>query len=347
MLIAPKPKNEKERVQALVNLEVMDTPINPVFERITRITKQMFGVPVVAISIIDSERQWFKSTQGMNVCENDLSSSFCSHAILQDDVFVVPDSLKDPRFADNPCVEADPFVRFYAGCPVQTQDGYKIGTLCIIDSKPREFTEEQLTSLRDMASLVQDELQKYHIKHTQLEVIKELDKAKRAKLIDGLTGVWNREGTEINLRENMLLAQAQKYNLVVGIYDIDNFKHVNDTYGHNAGDAVIREICKTMVINLDDNDIIGRWGGEEFVIIAKINTNTDEVLKRIDNARAQVCATTVAFEDKQISVSITVGLTIFDHNSNISKEELIGIADQALYKGKNSGKNKCEVNYGQ
>ncbi len=99
---APKSPDERERIQAIQDLQILDTPINPVFERITRITKNFFGVPIVAISIIDSERQWFKSTQGLNVCQNDLSTSFCAHAILQDDVFIVTDPLSDERFKDNP-----------------------------------------------------------------------------------------------------------------------------------------------------------------------------------------------------------------------------------------------------
>lgn len=344
LLIAPKPKNEVERVQALKSLQVLDTPINPIFERITRITKQIFGVPVVAISIIDSERQWFKSTQGMNVCENDLSTSFCSHTILQNDVFVVPDSLKDERFFDNPCVYNDPHARFYAGCPVKSADGYNIGTLCIIDSRPRDLTQEEKDSLRDIAILVQDELQKYHHSYTHLQVIKELDQAKRAKLIDPLTGAWNRAGMELNLSESIKEAKEHKHNLVIGLYDIDNFKKVNDTYGHNAGDMVIREVCKTMVMSLDEEDIVGRWGGEEFVIILKTTSDYSDVLRKIDNGRAQVNMQPIIFDDKKIPVSITIGLKIFDYNdAEKTLTELISQADSALYIGKNSGKNRMEI----
>lgn len=341
MLIAPKPPDEVARIKALQEMGILDTPINPVFERITRLTKQMFDVPVVAISIIDSERQWFKSTQGLNVCENDLNTSFCSHAILQDDIFIVPDALKDERFADSPIVTEDPHVRYYAGCPVRSEDGHKIGTLCIIDKQVRNFSPTELEALRDMASLIQDELQKYRQKYTQLKVIEELDQAKRAKLIDGLTGVWNRQGCEINLQENMLIAKEQGYNLLIGILDIDSFKKVNDTYGHNAGDEVIREVVKRMVINLDDHDLVGRWGGEEFVIMAKIENGLDEVLSRVDTARANVAAEPVLFENQQIEVSVTIGLTQFDGKSNLSLEECISKADANLYNGKNSGKNQC------
>lgn len=341
MLIAPKSSDETERIQALNNMGILDTPINPVFERITRLTKQMFNVPIVAVSIIDSERQWFKSTQGLNVCENDLNTSFCAHAILQDDIFIVTDAQKDNRFADSPIVTHEPFIRYYAGCPVKSEDGHKIGTLCIIDRQVRNFSPTELEALRDMAGLIQDELQKYRQKYSQLKIIEELDQAKRAKLIDGLTGVWNRQGCEINLQEHMILAKQQGYDLVVGILDIDSFKTVNDTYGHNAGDEVIREVCKRMVINLDDHDLVGRWGGEEFIVMAKVEVDLDTVLKRIDNARASIAAEPVIFEDRKIGVSITIGLTLFDSKTNLSMHECISRADANLYKGKSAGKNQC------
>lgn len=344
MIEAPKPKNEKERLEALESLQVLDTPINPVFERITRITKNFFGVPIVAISIIDSERQWFKSTQGLNVCQNDLNTSFCAHAILQDDIFIVLDPLSDERFKDNPLVIGDPNIRFYAGCPVQIEGGFNIGTLCIIDSKPHTLDEDQLNMLRDMAGLVREELRNYHQKYSQLQIIKALDKATRAKLIDNLTGVWNRGGIEINLQENITLAQQQNYELLVGIYDIDNFKHINDTYGHNAGDAVIRDICKTIVMNLEDDDIIGRWGGEEFVIISKIKDNVKSTQLKIDNARAQIASNPVVYEDIEINVSVTIGLTVVKPNNKESILKVIERADRALYQGKGSGKNKCVLN---
>lgn len=340
MEIAPKPEKEAERIKAIQELGILDTPISPIFERITRITKQIFDVPIVAISIIDTERQWFKSTQGMNVCQNDLNSSFCAHAILQNDIFIIPDSLNDKRFADNPCVTSEPFVRFYAGCPIGTEDGYNLGTLCIIDSKPREFTDQQLQSLKDMAALAQDELQKYHQKHTQLEVIKELDIAKRAKLLDSLTGVWNRAGSELNLQEHIALAKQNNYSLIVGIYDIDDFKHVNDTYGHSVGDCVIREICKSIVLNLHEDDVVGRWGGEEFVIIAKVNDKIDNVLERVNLAQSAISSEAMNIDDKKIDVSITMGIAIVNPEDQISSKDVINRADTALYQGKRTGKNK-------
>lgn len=343
MLTASKPANETERIKALHDLQILDTPINPIFERITRLTKGIFKVPIVAISIIDRERQWFKSTQGINVCENDLNTSFCAHAILQNDLFIVQDSHKEPRFADNPMVTQEPYVRFYAGCPIHTTDGFNIGTLCIIDNQPRELSDDEKVQLKDLATLVQDELQKYKHKYSESEFIKQLDQAKRAKLIDSLTGVWNREGCEINIKEHLILANNSREDFLLAILDIDNFKRVNDTFGHNAGDDVIREVVKRMVMSLDESDVVGRWGGEEFIILANITDSIEKIFDRIDKARESVASEPIVSDENIIPVSVTIGITTCENGQNITSEQLVAQADKALYKGKNSGKNKCLI----
>ena len=155
---APKlPSNESARVDA--------------FERITRLTKLIFNVPIVAFSLIDSERQWFKSIQGLNVCETSREVSFCGHAINQDELFIVNDALKDERFADNPLVTANPNIRFYAGYPIYSTDNFKIGTLCIIDTQPRTLSEQELAPLKDMAALIQTEVAANKIIFDSLKLI--------------------------------------------------------------------------------------------------------------------------------------------------------------------------------
>jgi GAF domain-containing protein len=140
MLAAPKPEGDDLRVEALSQLSILDTEADERFDRITRIAAKLLGVPIVAVSLVDEDRQWFKSIQGLDVSETGRDISFCGHAVYGgDDIFIVADALTDPRFADNPLVANAPGIRFYAGGPVHTTAGQAVGTLCAIDTKPREF----------------------------------------------------------------------------------------------------------------------------------------------------------------------------------------------------------------
>ena len=152
------PANEAPRLQALRVRAMLDTPAEERFDRLTRLAQHLFGVQIALVSLIDADRQWFKSRQGLDVCETARDISFCGHAILASDLFVVPDATLDARFADNPLVLGAPHIRFYAGAPLSSSDGYRLGTLCIIDSTPRTLSDKEHLMLRDMADLVETEI---------------------------------------------------------------------------------------------------------------------------------------------------------------------------------------------
>lgn len=154
------PKNEDKRQTALCALNVLDTPAEERFDRITRRAQQHFNVPITLVSLVDAERQWFKSRQGLDAPETPRDVSFCGHAILSNNIFYIPDAHEDPRFADNPLVTEPPHARFYAGAPLRAPNGQRVGTLCIIDNEPREFSPEELSVLRDLADEVEEELAK-------------------------------------------------------------------------------------------------------------------------------------------------------------------------------------------
>src|SRR5713226_2904063 len=155
MTAAPIPRTEPERLKALVAYEILDTAAEEVFDTLTKLAASACDVPIALISLIDSNRQWFKSVQGLpGVTETSRDIAFCAHAILQPGLMEVPDARKDPRFSDNPLVSGEPGIRFYAGMPLVNPQGHALGTLCVIDRKPRSLAPSQRSVLSELARLV-------------------------------------------------------------------------------------------------------------------------------------------------------------------------------------------------
>ncbi len=159
MQFPPKPSDERERVAALHNLLLLDTPPERRFDQLTAYASAYFEVPVALVSLVDSNRQWFKSRCGLGATETGRDVSFCGHTILQDGVMVVEDALEDPRFADNPLVVGEPGIRFYAGAPLTLPDGQRVGAFCLIDRAPRTLSPSAVEHLARLASVTVQELQ--------------------------------------------------------------------------------------------------------------------------------------------------------------------------------------------
>jgi anti-sigma regulatory factor (Ser/Thr protein kinase) len=151
--------DEAGRLRALRQYRILDTEPEQAFDDLTLIASQICGVPIALISLVDEDRQWFKSRVGIEARESSRSVSFCAHAILQHGIFTIADASKDERFCDNPFVKSDPGIRFYAGAPITTQDGYALGTLCVIDYVPRQLSDEQNNALRALERQVTAQLE--------------------------------------------------------------------------------------------------------------------------------------------------------------------------------------------
>ncbi|MDH3228631.1 MAG: PAS domain S-box protein [Alphaproteobacteria bacterium] len=183
---SPVPDDEADRLEALLDYAILDTAPEEGFDRITRIASRILDVPMCLVSLVDTDRQWFKSKQGLDADQTPRNVAFCAHAIMEDQVMVVPDATKDARFRDNPLVRGEPNVRFYAGAPLRSWSGHNVGTLCVIDQNPRKPTPEQQEILADLAKVVVDEMElrlwgKRALDALRLkdQAVDELDTAKR------------------------------------------------------------------------------------------------------------------------------------------------------------------------
>jgi GAF domain-containing protein len=206
-------RNEREtaRLRTLEDLDILDSPSEEAFDRITRLARKLFDVPVAIVSFIDGHRQWYKSRQGVERIEVPRGDSFCRYVMAYGAPLVVPDAKLDPRFSQNPYVRADQGVRFYAGFPLQVSGGNTLGTLCLVDVMPRDFGADQLEIMRDLAHMVTDEL--------QLRLCADRD---------SLTGVFTRRAFKEEAGRMVALAIRHRHPLSVISLDLDYFKHTND-----------------------------------------------------------------------------------------------------------------------
>jgi len=244
------PINEDFRMYILNQLKLLDSSFEEGFDRITKLAQNIFDVPIALVSLIDINRQWFKSCLGLDVRETSREISFCGHTILGDEILAIENALLDERFADNPLVTGDPNIRFYAGCPIRYLDGSKLGTLCIIDTTKRIFNKDDRENLKNLAKLVEDKINTVEL-----------------AIIDPLTKILNRRGFE--MAANNILKTINSLNIpsILIYFDINKFKEVNDNHGHKEGDLLLKAFSKGLKRTIRNADIIGRIGGDEFILI--------------------------------------------------------------------------------
>lgn len=311
------PPDEDARLAELRSLNVLDTIAEERFDRLTRMARRLFGVDVALVSLVDENRQWFKSCAGMELSETPRDISFCGHAILGDGAFVIPDALQDERFADNPLVAGPPHVRFYAGCPLRGPGGRKLGTLCIIDSKPRAFSDEDVEMLVDLALMVEREFS-----------------AIEWATVDELTGLSNRRGFMMLAQHSLQLCTRQNIPAALVFIDLDHLKQVNDQLGHAEGDWVLVTFAQHLMKAFRSSDVVARLGGDEFLVLL---TNHSEAAAESAMARLQQAldATNEA-EARGYDISFSYGLVEFDPKRHHTIGALISEGDSLMYKTKHA-----------
>ncbi len=346
------PHDEAARIRALNQYAILDTLAEQSFDDITMLASFICDAPIALISLVDGERQWFKSRIGLQARETPREDAFCGHAILRpQEVMIVTDAVLDSRFVDNPLVTGEPHIRFYAGAPLVTPHGDALGTICVIDRAPRELSSEKIDALRALSRQVVAQLELRRVvteldrKGTELQAYQRQLEAYQQQIelanaalesrsaTDALTGVKNRRAFDDALHEELARASRERTSASLLMIDIDRFKPFNDEFGHPAGDAALREVANILVAHAREFDVVTRYGGEEFAVILP-NTGVEGAV--VVGERLRRAIESGSWGKRDITVSIGAGTTI----SSTDAAALIEQADEALYRVKQSGKNK-------
>lgn len=355
MLKPSKPDNEAERLAVLQRYAVLDTVEEAAFDDLVKIAAGICAVPTATVSLIDADRQWFKARHNLEPTETHRDLSFCGHAILDpQNVMVIPDAAADERFFDNPLVTTEEGIRFYAGAPLLSSEGYAVGTLCVLGSEPKQLQEFQIYALHALSRQVSQLLelrrvskelnlqlqdrewyeQQLHDYQTSLET-QNADLAEQTRT-DPLTGLPNRRAFAAALQAAMGKSLSSGQRLSVAVLDIDHFKMINDLHGHAQGDQVLVALASMLKAQFASRGMAARYGGEEFVMLFP-DSSAEEARLQCEFIRQAVSLLPVG-----LPVSVSIGVTEFRRHDD-DTENLFKRADEALYVAKRGGRDQVAV----
>lgn len=349
----PIPDSEPARQAALEKYAILDTLPEQAYDNLVGIAAIICDSPIALITLLDGDRQWFKARVGLSVSETPRDQAFCSYAVLEpDEVMVVRDAMADARFVDNPLVTGDPGIRFYAGAPLVTAEGYALGTMCVIDRTPRDLSERQLEALRMLASEVVTHLElrksvadlertvleqdafMEHLQEYQRELEAQGESLRNQSTTDPLTGLANRRALDAELEAGIARATRYGSKFSILMIDIDHFKGINDSFGHPAGDQTLQDVAAVLQAELRAPDSLCRFGGEEFVALLP---NTGPVGARVMAERLRRAVEAATWHLRPMTVSIGVASAT---NATPDSATLLREGDAALYVAKQAGRNR-------
>lgn len=307
--------DENYRLATLRSLNLLDTPAEERFDRLTRLARRLFDVPVAVVSLVDANRAWFKSCVGMAAESVPREISFCTHALSEGEVLLIPDAKEDPRFSDSPLVVNDPKFRFYVGCPLRMPNGATMGTLCLLDTKPREFADEELVFLRDLAEMAERELAALAMATT-----------------DELTGLSNRRGFLALGQQALNVCRRGNRPATLLMFDLDYFKQVNDEFGHAEGDHALKAFARLLTNVFRSSDVIARFGGDEFLVMLT-NTTPAELQFVLERFHESLDALNHSNE-RDYHIACSIGQLGIDTGTLKSLDILLAEADRLMYASK-------------
>jgi diguanylate cyclase (GGDEF)-like protein len=313
--------NEAQRQRDLERQGVLDHPEDEHFNRLVQLACTVLETPIALISLVDRDRQWFLARHGLEATETPREMAFCAHAIASDETLVVPDARQDPRFCTNPLVTTDPKIRFYAGTPLQSRDGHNLGTLCVIDRLPRNFSANQVRLLEDLAQLVLRELE-----------------LRRQATINPITGLANRISFLEQAKPELERTREAGGSLALLAVEIDHFNQIRNRWGQEASDRALANVADLLRSQLCPKDLIGQIGDQEFAMLM-VDGNLDSAMERAEAIRCGIAELGGVFRASGHQLHISGGLTLLAPMDGDAQELLLR-AERALFLAQGNGHNQ-------
>ena len=318
---------EQLRLAALYRYQILDTTPEPQFDRLVKLAARIFDLPMTLISFIGVDRQWLKAKHGVLHSEVPRCESFGSVAIAQAGVMLVPDARLDPRLQSFDAVRNAPHIRGYAGAPLITPEGFKIGIFCVFGQEPRTFSREDVELLESLAAMVMDEL-KLRLANMDLH---------QMAMFDSLTGLPNRAQFQQRLADACLHADVSGRKVVLGNLDLDQFKRINDTFGHAAGDTLLRQVAQRLKEGTSRDDVVARVSGDEFVLLLTDVQTAEEASVAVSRLEETFIAPfLISARQIEVCVRWSLGLSVYPDDAK-EPDELLSHADAAMYRIKRAG----------
>jgi diguanylate cyclase (GGDEF)-like protein len=318
------------------------TPLEERFERITRVARRALQAPVAAISLLNEDKQWFKSAAGWGISELPRDQAICKLTVESGEYITIGNTLEDPRVANLGVVVSAPKFRAYAGFPLVDEHGGAVGTFCVFDLKPRDFTAADRQTVLDLAAMAQRELLSDELSSAHAALTSKLGMARREALMDPLTHLWNRRGASVLLKGAFANADQRGTPLALALLDLDNFKRINDTHGHHTGDEVLRRVASRLLSSVRGDDAICRMGGDEFLVLMA-DTDAKVAARVAERIRRTITDTAVPTRDGAVPMSVSVGFTVRQPRDESAVEALLERADKALMESKAAGRNRVRM----
>ncbi len=311
------PANEASRLVALQALNILDTLPEERFDRVTRLAKKLFNVPIVLVCLVDADRVWIKSGFGLEQTDYPRGTSFCGHTILENDMLVVSDTNEDERFSDSALVVDPPNIRFYAGYPLTVSGGVRIGTLCLLDVVPRSFDEKECDLLRDLGRMVEQDFIALELATT-----------------DDLTKLANRRGFETLAHHVLTTCNRMTIPASLLFFDLRGIKQINQRFGRAEGDRAITVFADVLQRQLRGSDVVGRFGSDEFVaVVVDLGANgADEIVKRVRHNLDVLNG----YNNRGYEIGFSVGRIEYNEVKHTSIACLLAEADRVIYANKRS-----------
>ncbi|UTA47106.1 sensor domain-containing diguanylate cyclase [Simiduia sp. 21SJ11W-1] len=250
-MIAPgMPPNEPQRLAALRSLELFGKPPQERFDRYTRLARRLFNTPIALISLVEADELWFLSHQGLPLERAPRANAFCAQVVASNQPLLVPSARQDARFKHNPSVVGANGLQFYAGCPLCIDHKTTLGTLCILDKRPRNFGVDHLKQLNKLAQLASHALSK-HLPDT----------------VDGLTHISNRQGFKTLAQFVIDTGLERGRSTTLLLFNLKNFRPLNDHFGRAEGDVALKAFARLLCQGFRESDLVARLGGDKFAVL--------------------------------------------------------------------------------